>query len=616
MISALSRLRPLLTPGVTARNRVVREVMQSRRFAQQLQLLATRLARPLATVSAEAERDLREIATVQDPAYGLMFDYGLGPMHTSAWTVDADLDALAQLKQLNQGSSLVFLPTHRSYADAFILSRLLRDNGLRRNYILGGNNLGFWPLGTIIRRSGGVLIRRNFQDDEVYKLVVREYLGWLAAQRNNLEWYMEGGRSRTGKLRPPKYGLLRYLVDAIESGGVEDMLLVPVSTTYNQMQEVSKLAAEEAGAAKGKEGLLWLAGYARMQQKWVGTAYVRFGEPLSLRDALARADSDGPGKWTVAKIAFEVFQRINRVTPVTGPALVTFALLGVRDRALTLAELQELVSALLAYAAARQLPQSHLEDLKTVEGTRATLDTLVTSGVVTRYTAGTEAVFKVAAGQHTVAAFYRNSAIHWFVNRAIMEVAFVDVSDTLQADPLELAWVSAFALRDLLKFEFFFSDKETFREELRAESLQFDPTFREHLNTPRERHAMLMRAPFLLAHRVLTPFLEAYFIVADRLAALPPEQAIDRGALIESCVKVGHQYVLQQKLRNPECVSREVFGNALRLADNRGLLQPGDETLTQRRQQFSAELWDAVSRVAAIEQLDHQRRRDAGDPHP
>ena len=106
------------------------------------------------------------------------------------------------LKQLNQTHALVYLPTHRSYADAFILSRLLRDHGLKRNHILGGNNLGFWPLGTIIRRSGGILIRRNFQDDQVYKLVVREYLAWLAAQRMNLEWYMEGGRSRTGKLRP------------------------------------------------------------------------------------------------------------------------------------------------------------------------------------------------------------------------------------------------------------------------------------------------------------------------------------------------------------------------------------------------------------------------------
>src|SRR5437899_11406563 len=116
------------------------------------------------------------------------------------------------------------------------------------------------------------------------------------------------------------------------------------------------MAAEEAGVAKAKEGLAWLAGYARMQQKWIGNAYVRFGEPLSLREALARADAEGGGKWTVAKIAFEVFERINRVTPVTAPALVTLALLGVRDRALTLGEVHEAVLPLLDYAEARTLP--------------------------------------------------------------------------------------------------------------------------------------------------------------------------------------------------------------------------------------------------------------------
>ena len=608
MLKNLALLNPVLAATLVARKQVARRVLNSARFKEQIEKLATQLKRTPESVAAEAKIGLEEIVTVQSPAFAAMFDFGLGPMHTRAWTIDADLDALAKLRELNREKALVYLPTHRSYADAFILSRLLRDNRLKRNHILGGNNLGFWPLGTIIRRAGGVLIRRSFQDDAVYKLVVREYLGWLASQRLNLEWYMEGGRSRTGKLRPPKYGLLSYLVDAIESGGVDDMLLVPVSTTYDQMHEVGKMAAEEAGAAKAKEGLAWLAGYARMQQKWVGTAYVRFGEPLSLKEALARADAEGGGKWTVAKIAFEVFQRINRATPVTAPALVTLALLAVRDRALTFAEVSELVYPMLDYAAARGLPNTQLGSLHTSVGINDTLSTLVGSGVVSRYDAGTETVFKIEPGQHAVAAFYRNSAIHWFVNRAIMEVAFISVDHAADEDALEAAWTIAFALRDLLKFEFFFSDKETFKEELRAESRIFSPDFRQEAATAKKRRALLMRAPFLIAHRVLTSFLEAYFIVADRLAAQPVDAAINKPKLIEDCVAVGRQYVLQQRLSNPECVSREIFGNALALASNRGLLKPGMPQLIERRQAFAAELADAVSRLAAIEQLDQQRR--------
>ena len=604
----LMALNPVVAATLIQRKQVARKVAATARFQDQVAVLAEQLGRSVEDVNAEAKSGLEEIVTVQSPAFAAAFDYGLGPLHTRAWTVDADATALTRLKQLNENHALVYLPTHRSYADAFILSRLLRDHGLKRNHILGGNNLGFWPLGTIIRRSGGILIRRSFQKDEVYKLVVREYLAWLASQKLNLEWYMEGGRSRTGKLRPPKYGLLSYLVSAIQSGGAEDMLLVPVSTTYDQMHEVGVMAAEEAGAPKAQENLLWLAGYARTQQKRIGTAFVRFGEPLSLREALERADSEGGGKWTVAKIAFEVFQRINHCTPVTAPALVTFALLGVHERALTLSEVHEQVQPLLDYADARGLPSSTLGALRDPDGVEETLHSLVRAVVVSGYQGGTATVYKIEPGQHSVAAFYRNSAIHWFVNRAILEVALLDATRDDITGPLARAWASAFALRDLLKFEFFFTDKATFREELKAESRLIDPKFRQRVATVKDRRDVLLNVPVLIAHRVLTPFLEAYFVVADRLAAQPVDAKIDKKALTEECVRVGRQYVLQQRLGNPECVSREIFSNALLLAANRDLLTPGAPDLAARRQAFADELATAVKGVADIEELDRRRR--------
>ncbi len=598
-----------------SRKHSAREVLATQRFHQQLAVLARRLKRPLDEVTAEATIGLEEIVTVQNPLYSAIFDYGLGPMHTRAWTVEADYDDLARLRKLNAKNPLVFLPTHRSYADAFILTKVLRENGLPRNHILGGNNLGFFPLGTIIRRSGGVLVRRSFKDDEVYKLVVREYLGYLVAQGRNLEWYMEGGRSRTGKLRPPKYGLLRYLVDAIESGVAKDMLLMPVAITYDQLHEVGVMAAEEAGSAKTKEGLRWLAGYAHGQQKWIGTAFVRFGEALSLREALQRADAEKEGsKWTVEKIAFEVFQRINRVTPVTAPALVTLALLGVRDRALTLPEVRGLVDPLLEFAVQRGFPSGQLESLNDDEGLLGTLNALAKSGVVRCHETGAEAVYGINPGQHSVAAFYRNSAIHWFVNRALTELALISVDGSIEGDPLELAWERGFALRDLLKFDFFFSDRATFRDEIKAEALLLDPQFREHVATPAARRRLLRKAPFLIAHRVLPAFLEAYFIVADRLATVPPEKIVDKEALVDDCVGVGRQYLLQHRLHSPEAISRELYRNALQLAGNRGLLPktpPTEATamdeLAARRRAFADELDTAVKAVAAIDELEQSR---------
>lgn len=590
------------------RRSYAKDVLTTTRFQQQLSGLAERLKRPLADVTAEATSGLREIVTVQNPVFTTMFDHVLGPMHTRAWTIDVQASALQHLKELNQSCPLVFLPTHRSYADAFILTQTLREAGMPRDHILGGDNLGFFPLGTIIRNSGGVLVRRSFGDDEVYKFVVREYLGYLVSQGHNLEWYMEGGRSRTGKLRPPKYGLLRYLVDAIESGVADDMLLVPVAMTYDQLHEVGTMAAEEAGTQKAKEGLRWLADYARTQQKWIGTVYVRFGEPLSLKQALQRADHErGGGRWTVEKVAFEVFERINRATPVTAPALVTLALLGVDDRGLTLAEVHQLVAPLRAYAIQRGLPSEQLDGLASQTGVAEVLDKLSGSGVVQRFAQGTEAIYGINPGQHSVAAFYRNSAIHWFVNRAITELAWFMVLDSDAADPLPLAWAQGFALRDLLKFDFFFSERDAFADELKAEMRLLDPLFRSREADPASRRQTLIEAPFLIAHRTLTAFLEAYFVVADRLAVQPVDAAINKPAFIESCCQVGKQYLLQHRLHHPECVSKELFGNALQLAGNRGLVKPGDATLAQRRRAFADELQAIVAAVGAIGKLDLQR---------
>ncbi len=581
---------------------------------ERLELLATHIQQPLPSVQARARVAAETLSTVLNPAFGALSDKLFAPLFTRAWTVDADMAALARLKQTNTTVPLVFLPTHRSYADPFIMAQVLRDAGMPRNHALGGENLGFFPFGTIIRRTGGVMIRRSFQDDQVYKFVVREYLHFLTAQGINLEWYMEGGRSRTGKLRPPKYGLLRYLVDSFDP--LRDLLLVPVSITYDQLHEVGMMAAEEAGAAKGKEGMDWMREYIRRQRQWIGRVYVRFGEPLSLREALAKTDTDaaaadadahtGPKRWTVEKVAFAVFQRINQATPVTAPALTTLALLGVRDRALTMAQVRGVLEPLLDYAAQRGLPSANLEFLRDDAGVSSVLADLVKAGVVRAYAQGKEPVYNIHSGQHSVAAFYRNSAIHWFINRALLELTLLSVVDDPQLDPLPEAWSRTFAMRDLLKFDFFFSDRSAFRREIAAEALLIDPDYANHMGTPAARMRILEKTPFLIAHRVLPAFVEAYFVVADRLTAQPVDQVVDRAQLIDECSRIGRQYLLQQRVRHPEAVSRELFGNAVQLAHNRGLLVPGGQ-LAERRRDFAFEISTAMRALATIDDIDHSR---------
>ncbi len=573
---------------------IVEMIRADPQFRREVADLADRLELPQAEVMQKAVADLHGLVAAMSPLAVDLLTGALRPLHARAWDVQVDAAGLERLRELGRRHPLVFLPSHRSYADPLLLADVLAEHDFPRNHVLGGENLRFWPVGPVAKRAGVVFIRRSFGDDEVYKLAVREYFGFLLSKRFNLEWYMEGGRSRTGKLRPPRYGLLANVAEAIEQGRTDDVLLVPVSITYDQLREVAAMAAEQAGAPKRGEGLAWLARYAKAQLSQVGTAQVRFAEPISLRAAL---ESGEERRLALQKAAFEVAVGINRATPVTATALVTLALLGVRDRALTLAQVRAVLDPLRAYVRDRDLPQSG-GPLDTDGGVRRVLAALIASNVVTVVAGGEEPVYAIERGQHLVAAFYRNSAIHHVVDRALAELVLLS--------PPGQRWDTAFALRDQLKFEFFFPDRDGFRTRLTEELERLHPDW-DRVDGP----TVLRRAPFLVAHRVLRSFVDAQLVVAERLAARPPRKPLQDKEFLDECGGVGQQMLLQGRLHGPESLSRELFAGALRLAAQLDLVDPGREELGERRAAFAERLRDVVARVRRIDEIDAESRREA-----
>ncbi|HET6392727.1 MAG TPA: glycerol-3-phosphate 1-O-acyltransferase [Blastococcus sp.] len=585
---------------------VVEAIEASPEFRRELAALAGRLELPEEELRARATAALDGLVAAVDPAAVEVFTGMFRPLHSRAWDVQADTAGLARLRELNRRHPLVFLPSHRSYVDPLVLADVLAAHDFPRNHVLGGDNLAFWPLGALAKRAGIVFIRRSFGDDQVYKLAVGEYFAFLLSKRFNLEWYMEGGRSRTGKLRPPRHGLLRYVADAVERGRVGDALLVPVSITYDQLREVSLMAAEQGGAAKRGEGLSWLASYAREQVSTpLGTVHVAFGEPLSLASALeAGADPSDPDarRLTLQKVAFQVAVGINSVTPATATALVTLALLGVRDRALTLGQVRRVVEPLIGFLDERGLPHSGAP-LRTFRGVRQVLATLAGQGVVTVYDGGDEPVHAIERGQHLVAAFYRNSAIHHFVDRAIAELVML-------GDPAD-RWDEAMRLRDQMKFEFFFPERDAYRERIGAELERLDPDW-----ATADGHEVLCGAPLLVAHRVLRSFVDAQLVVAERLAARDPRTPVVEADFLGECGGMGQQMLLQGRLHGPESLSRELFASALQLARNLDLVDPGREELARRRQEWATQVRDVVRRVVVIDELDAAARRESVGVEP
>jgi glycerol-3-phosphate O-acyltransferase len=602
--------RPLRGYRYKVPRHVVEAIEDSPQFQREVTALAARLEMAESKVLERAGTALEGLVASMSPLAVDVLSGALRPLHARAWEVQADVAGLERLRELNRQHALVFLPSHRSYADSLLLADVLADNDFPRNHVLGGDNLSFWPIGPLAKRAGVVFIRRSFGGDEIYKFALREYLGYLLNKRFNLEWYMEGGRSRTGKLRPPRFGLLTYLAEAIDLGYAEDAYLVPVSITYDQLREVSAMAAEQGGGAKKSEGLSWLASYARGQMNRIGTVQVMFAEPLSLREAMkagptpdgGEPDSKDAWRLRLQKVAFEVAVRINRVTPVTATALVTLALLGVRDRALTLGQVRRVLEPLREYLVERDLPHSG-EALQTTDGVARVLGALAQQGVVTIYDGGVEPVYAIEQGQHMVAAFYRNSAIHYFIDRALAELV-------LLSDPAD-RWEEAMQLRDQLKFEFFFPDKEAYRSQLSAELARLDPGWESA-----DGRAVLRGSHLLMAHRVLRSFLDAQLVVAERLAAHDPAQTVPEKDFLDECGGVGQQMLLQGRLHGPESLSRELFSGALKLAANLDLIGPGDAKMAQRRRDFAARMRDVVARVITIDEIDAAARREAVGVEP
>jgi glycerol-3-phosphate O-acyltransferase len=577
--------------------------------------LARRLGRKESSVAREASRYLREIAASQSPfvidlvvqLWHLMYSRGYGE------ALQYDREELERLSALAQRHPVVFLPTHKSNLDHAVLQSMLHENGFPPTHTAGGINMNFFPLGPLVRRSGVFFIRRSFKDNAVYKFVLHHYIDYLIEKRFSLEWYIEGGRSRSGKLLPPHFGLLAYVVDAYRRGKSEDVYLIPVSIAYDQISDVGDYAAEQRGAAKQAESFGWFLRILRRLRRRYGEVHIRFGEPLSLRKAAgppeptAEPNADEESL-TLQKLAFEVCVRINRATPITPISLVTLAMLGRGDRALSVEETIDALRNLVDYVRKRRLLTTREIDLDTADDVRRTLDQLVENGVLTRYDEGPEAVYAISPDQDLAAAYYRNTVIHYFVNGAIAELALLRAGEEGVAHRPTEFWEEALRLRDLLKFEFFFAEKESFLAEIRQELSLHDPSWEARLERGADAiTGLLPRIRPFSSHRILRPFLEAYRVVGDALERRDPAEPLDEAAFLNECLALGKQYSLQRHIKSAESVSKVLFATALKLARNRGLTATGGEELAAKRRAFARQLREAIRRVDAVQALVHAR---------
>ncbi len=590
----------ILGPQYKSPRLVKPEILASTRFRAGLEKIPGASVEEAGTMLDELATGWSRVSVDLVGVLGRLLSRGFDP------ELDYDEYQVAAMRAGLEAHPAVLLFSHRSYIDGAVVPVAMQENRLPPVHVFAGINLSFGLMGPVLRRSGVIFIRRNIGANQLYKYVLREYVGYIVEKRFNLSWSIEGTRSRTGKMLPPKLGLMAYVADAYLDGRSEDILLQPVSISFDQLHETAEYAAYARGGEKTPEGVLWLYNFIRAQgERNYGKIYVRFPEAVSMRHHLGPphgppAQDPDAKRLALQKMSFEVAWRILQSTPVTATGLVCALLLTTRGAALTLDQLHHTLQDSLDYLERKQTPMSTSAlRLRSREGVRAAVDALSNGHPITRVDGGREPVWRIAPEEELTAAFYRNSVIHAFLETSIVELALAHARH-VDSDRMEAFWAQAMRLRDLLKFDFYFADSAAFRDNI-AEEMAWHDDWEAHVAAGGDQiDAMLFAKRPLMSGAMLRVFFEAYEIVADVLRDAPAD--IGQKELTELALGVGRQYVAQARVCSSESVSTLLFATARQVVADQDLIAPAPD-LAERRIAFRRELRDILRDFDYVEQI-------------
>jgi glycerol-3-phosphate O-acyltransferase len=623
------QLRTAVGPPLKTPSRMREKVLRDRTLRATLDAQARETGRPPAALAAEAERCFREIASHYDPRLISVARPLLSALFRKLYeSVEVDEAGLAAVKKRAADAPLVFCPSHKSYVDFLVISWLLYSRGMTPPHIAAGLNLAFWPFGAIARRGGAFFIRRTVKGDRVYTAVLRAYVKLLLRDRFPQSFYVEGGRSRTGKLLFPKMGLVSMEVDAWLDGAAEDVLFVPVAIDYERLIEASAYVRELAGGEKRKESLSGLLGAFGVLFRSYERLYVQFEAPVSLREVAAQRlgpraatlkpdaawageaaprdratlpspPSDDPAeakRQLVAAVANRIAYGISRAVTVTPVGLVAAALLSHVRRGLPAGELARRIE-LLRYIAAeggarfgRDLAGAS-SDPRQPGPVADAVARLAAGGLVRVEVAAGEHIYQVVDEKRPVLDYHRNAVIHRYVAPAIVSAAVraAGAGATPEQARERAAWLSR-----LFKLEFMYRPG-TGLEVIFAENLAFLERVGSVVGEGGRLRPGPQPEPAAFLAELLRPYLEAYRLAAETAEALltgAPRGGVDRRGLVKAALERGRAAFLAGRLQCRESLSKATLENAVEWLVSTGRLEEQGGKL--RNMQAPADLREII----------------------
>jgi glycerol-3-phosphate O-acyltransferase len=492
----------------------------------------------------------------------------------------------ATLKEVSDGNEVVYVPCHRSHMDYLLLSYIIYHQGYAIPHIAAGINLNIPVVGRFLRKGGAFFIRRSFAGNALYTVVFMKYLAAIMARGHSLEYFIEGGRSRTGRLLHPKTGMLSMTVRSFLRDPVRPVVFVPVYFGYERIVEASTYISELSGAPKKKESWWDLLTSFRVLRERFGTVHVNVGEPIRLNDLLDAAlprwreqrfddDTRLPAvNALVGELALSIMRGINSAAAVTPINLLATALLASPRGALPeSALLRQLELYLRLLRASPYSPRVTLTDATPAE--------IVVYGeslkIISRATHKLGDIVKMSDESAQLIAYYRNNVLHLFALPSLVACAFIGNAMLRTEDIQRLAWrVYPYVAAELFL---------RWREEELAEVIHqvLAALAEQGVLQPNEDRSAWMRPPpdspqamqlSMLAQATIQT-IERYYL-AISLLLKSGSGTMTQKALEQHCQLAAQRMNMLYGFNSPEFFDRALFENFIDLLRDRGVLRAGE----------------------------------------
>ncbi len=485
-----------------------------------------------------------------------------------------ELNHIDRLHEVAREKELVYVPCHRSHFDYLLLSYIVYNSGLHLPHIAAGINLNMPIVGRILRRGGAFFLRRTFKGNRLYAAVFDAYLNEIIARGHSIEYFVEGGRSRTGRLLAPKGGMLAMTVNSFIKNRQRPIVFVPVYFGYEKLIEGDSFINELGGAEKKKESLGGLVRSVRSLRDQFGRVYVNIGEPIELEPVLDRmhprwrdykADNGERPSWlsgVVDELGSEIMTGINSSAAVTPISLLAYALLATPKQKIGINELRRQIG--LSMALIRRFKYS---DSVTMPEWDA--DKIIKHGetldVISRTDHPMGEVVHMAERTAVLMTYFRNNILHLLAVPASVACCFI------QGRQLEHK-----ELQRLIRLIYPFMQKEL---HLKWQLEEIDAVTSEAIKslidlkilTYGDRKTMLVRPPsgsekafqLLMLGQSMVPMLQRFYLVIAILVS-NGSGTLSRARLEVLCQQSAERLSMIYGLHSPDFFNKTLFHDFIR----------------------------------------------------